>query len=96
MIEDEDIQAIDTSLKALISGETYFEYFVSQIEDNQEAVATQSPYTTGKILSIDYTLVFKVGFYPLKYKEWRSKDAAEKTWTAFKLNFSRAFKEVRE
>ena len=65
MLEDEDIQAIDTTLKAPINGETHFKDFVAQIEDNQEAVATQNMYTTGQILSIAYTLVFKVGFYPL-------------------------------
>ena len=31
------------SLKALINGETHFEDFFAQIEDNQEAVATTKP-----------------------------------------------------
>ena len=78
MLKDEDIQAIDTALKAPINGETHFKDFFAQIEDNQEAVATQNLYTTGKILSIDSTLVFKVGLYPFKYKEWRRKDAQTK------------------
>ena len=47
MLKDEDIQAIDTSLKAPINGENHFEYF-AQTKDNQEAVVTQNPYTTGK------------------------------------------------
>ena len=62
MLEDEYIQDIEMALKAQISGETHFEYFVTQIENNQEAVTTKNPYTTGQILSIAYTLVFKVGF----------------------------------
>ena len=35
MLEDEDIQVIDTELKAPINGKTHFEYFFAQIEDNQ-------------------------------------------------------------
>ena len=58
--------AIETALKLLINGNTNFEDFVAQIKDNQEVVATQKPYTTGKILSITYTLVFKVVLYPLE------------------------------
>ena len=61
-------QAIDTALKVPISGETHFGDFVAQIKDIQEAVSTQNPYTTRKILSIAYTLVFKVCFYPLGFK----------------------------
>ena len=66
MLKDEDIQAIGMALKAPINGKTYFEDFSAQIKDNQEAAATQNPYTTGQILSIAYTLVFKVVFYTLK------------------------------
>ena len=47
MLKDEYIQAIDTEMKAPINGETHFEYLVTQIEYNQEAVATQNLYTTG-------------------------------------------------
>ena len=35
MLEDEDIQAIETSLKAPINGENHFKYFVTQIKENQ-------------------------------------------------------------
>ena len=96
MIEDEYIQAIDTELKATTNGETHFEDFVAHIEYNQEAVATQKLYTTGQTLSIIYNLFFKVGFYPLECKEWRHKDAPDKTWTTFKINFAWSFKEVRK
>ena len=65
ILEDEYIQSIDTALKGLINGENHFEYFFSQIEDNQEAVAIKIPYITKQILSIAFTLVFKVGLYPL-------------------------------
>ena len=92
MLEDEGIQAIDTSLKALINGKTHFQYFFAQIKDNKEAGDTQNPYTTGQILSISYTLVFKVVIYPLKFKEWRRKYAPGKTCTTFKVHFSPAFK----
>ena len=68
VLEDEDIQAIDVALKTPINGETHFKYFIDQVEDNQEAVASNNPYTTGQIFSIAYTLVFKVGFYPLECK----------------------------
>ena len=96
MLKDEYIQAIDTEMKAPINGETHFEDFFSQIKDNQEALATQNPYTTRQILPIAYTVVFKVGFYPLKWKEGQRKDAPDKTWTTFKVHFARAFKEVRK
>ena len=96
ILEDEYIQSIDTALKGLINGETHFEYFFSQIEDNQEAVAIKIPYITKQILSIAFTLVFKVGLYPLECKEWWSKDATDKTWNTFKVYFYWAFQEVRK
>ena len=92
MLKDEDIQSIDTALKAPINGETHFEYFVTHIKGNQEAVATQNPYTIGQILSIAYTLVFKVGFYPLECKYWWCKDAPYETCITFKVHFDQAFK----
>ena len=96
MLEGEDIQAIDRALKALINGKTHFEDFIAHIKDHQESVTTQNPYTTGKILSIAYTLVLKAGLYPLECKECRRKEAPEKTWTTFKVYFSRAFNELRK
>ena len=68
VLDVEDIQEIGVSLNTPINGETHFIYFIDQVEDNQEAVASNNPYTTGKIFSIAYTLVFKVGFYPLECK----------------------------
>ena len=65
VLEDEDIQAIDVALKTPINGETHFGDFKAQIKDNQEVVESQNPYKNGQILSIAYTLVFNVGFYPL-------------------------------
>ena len=59
-------------------------------------MATKKRYTTGNIMFIAYTLFFKVGFYPIEWKEWRHKGAPKKTWTRFKINFDRAFKKVRE
>ena len=59
-------------------------------------MATQNPYTIRKNLSISYTLVFKVVYYYLKYKEWRHKEAPEITLTTFKVQFSWSFKELRK
>ena len=52
------------ALKASINGETHFEDFITHIENNQDVMATQNPYTTEQILSIAYTLVFRLGVYP--------------------------------
>ena len=88
ILEDKYIQAIDLAIKTPINVETHFKNFKAQIEDNQEEVAPQNPNTTEKILSIAYTLVFKVGFYPLKCKYWRRKSVSDKTWTNFKVHFA--------
>ena len=87
MLEYEDIQAMEMALKTPKNNETHFGDFVAQIKDNQEAVASQNTNTNKKIVSIAYTLVFKLGFYPLKFKEWRLKVAADKTWNNFKNRF---------
>ena len=85
--EDEYIQAIDMALETPINVEKNFREFFSHIKDNQEAVVTKNPYTNEQIISIANNLVFKVGFYSLKCKEWRSKATVDKTWNNFKVNF---------
>ena len=69
---------------------------MAQVEDHQEAVAVQNPYTAAQILSIAYNLVKDTGFYDEGCKEWKRRPVNEKTWPEFKLFFSREFKENRE
>ena len=44
-LTSQDIDEIDKRMKSQISGDTEFEYFVQRIEDRQEAMALQNPYT---------------------------------------------------
>ena len=87
---------MEMALKTPINRETHFGGVVAQIKDNQEAVASQNPNTNKEIVSIAYTLLFKLGFYHLKSKEWRLKVAADKTWNNFKVKFSQASNEAHE
>ena len=78
-------------MKSQISGDTEFEAFVQQIEDGQEAVALQNPYTDIQIVTIAKNLIESTGFYTMDFHEWNRTDKAQKTWVNFKLNFLRAF-----
>ena len=51
-LTSQDIDEINNLIKSPISGETEFETFVQKIEDGQEAVALQKPYTDTQILTI--------------------------------------------
>ena len=44
-LTSQDIDTIDKRMKSQISGDTEFEAFVQQIEDGQEAMDLQNPYT---------------------------------------------------
>ena len=54
-LTSQDIDEIDKRMKSQISGETEFEAFVQQIEEGQEAVALQNPYTDIQIVTISKT-----------------------------------------
>ena len=83
-------------MKIPISGETEFETFVQQIEDVQEAVALQNPYTDTQIVTIAENLIESTGFYSMDCREWNITDNALKTWVNFKVHFSRVFRENRD
>ena len=83
-------------MKSQISGDTEFEAFVQQIEDGQEAVALQNPYTDIQIATIAKNLIESTGFYTMDFREWNRTDKAQKTWGNFKLHFSRVFRENRD
>ena len=53
----QDIDDINKQMKIPISGETEFETFMQQIEDGQEAVALQNPYTNTQIFTITENLI---------------------------------------
>ena len=89
-----DIDNIDKQMKLPISGETEFETFVQQIEDGQEVVALQNPYTGTQIVTIKENLIESTGFYSMDCREWNITDNALKTWVNFKVHFSRAFRET--
>ena len=84
---------MDKRMKIPISGETEFETFVQQIEDGQEAVALQNPYTDTQIVTIAENLIESTGFYSMDCREWNRTDNALKTCVNFKVHFSRAFRE---
>ena len=67
-----------------------------QIEDAQEVVAIQNPYTAEQIISIAFTLVQQTGYYDQWCREWKRKATNDKTWNNFKLHFAREFKETRD
>ena len=68
------IDEIDKRMKSPISGETEFEAFVQQIENEQEAVALQNPYTDTQILTIAENLIESNGFYTMDCREWNRMD----------------------
>ena len=74
-------------MKIQISGVTEFEAFVQEIEDGQEAVALQNPYTDIQIVSIAKNLIESTDFYTMDCREWNRTDKAQKTWVDFKLHF---------
>ena len=56
-LTSQDIDDIDKRMKISITGETEFETFVQHIEDGQEAVALQNPYTDMQIVTIAENLI---------------------------------------
>ena len=61
-LTSQDIDKIDKRMKSQISGDTEFEAFVQKIEDGQEAVALQNPYTDIQIVTITKNLIESTGF----------------------------------
>ena len=59
------IDDIDKRMKISITGETEFETFVQQIEDIQEAVVLQNPYTTTQIVTNTENLIEGTGCYTM-------------------------------
>ena len=61
----QDINEIDKRMTSQISGDTEFEAFVKNIEDGQETVALQNPYTDIQIVTITEKLIESTGFYTI-------------------------------
>ena len=68
-LASQDIDDIDKRMKSQISGDTEFEAFVQQIENRQEAMALQTPYTDIQIVTIAENLIEKTGFYTMDCRE---------------------------
>ena len=60
-----DIDDIDKRMKIPIIRETEFETIVQQMEDGQEAMALQNPYTNTQIVIIKENLIESTGFYTM-------------------------------
>ena len=86
-LTSQDIDEIDKRMKSQISRDTEFEAFVHQIEDGQEAVALQNPYTDIQIVTITKNLIESTGLYTMDCHEWNRTDKAQKTWVNFKVHF---------
>ena len=95
-LKEEDVQDFDKALKTAISANTCFKDFVTQIEDNTDAVISQNPYSPAQIMSITYTIVNATGFYSLDFKNWRHKPAIDRTWANFKIFFAELFKDPQD
>ena len=65
---------------------------MQQIEDGQESVALQNPYTDTQIVTVAENLIESTGFYTMDCREWNRTDNAQKTWVNFKVHISRAFR----
>ena len=94
-LKEEDVQDFNKKLKTTISANICFEDFVTQIEDNTDAVISQNPYYPTQIVSIAYTIVNTTGFYFLYCKTWRHKPAIDQMRTNFKIFFAEVFKDER-
>ena len=68
-LTSQDINDIDKRMKIPITRETEFETFVQQIEDGQEAVALQNPYTDTQIVTIAENLIESTEFYTMDFCE---------------------------
>ena len=95
-LSDFEFQQNDLKIKTPITTETHFEDLVSQIETGRNTVVNQNPYSDPQIVSIAYTLIDTIGVHIDGCREWRRKNAVDKTWTQFKTHFSREFKDFRE
>ena len=76
------------------TAETLFEDFVEQIEFLGDAIATQVPCRPEQIVSIAFTLIYKLGLYYDGAKECRRKLAIDKSWDNLKECFAQEFHEV--
>ena len=90
-LTSQDIDEIDKRMKIQISEDTEFEAFVQQIEDGQEAMDLQNPYTDNQIVTITEKLTESTGFYTMECCEWNRTDKAQKTWVNFNYIFCGRF-----
>jgi hypothetical protein len=73
------------------------ENLFDQIETAAEyAEAANHPFSIQQIVTTGYLLIFATGLYTEECKLWNRRPLAEQTWVNFKLDFSRAHKELRE
>jgi hypothetical protein len=76
---------------------TPIENLFDQIEVAAEyAEAANHPFSVQQIVTTGYLLIFATGLYTEECKLWNRRPQAEQTWVNFKLDFSRAHKELRE
>ena len=73
------------------------EVLFDQIEDAIDfAAAGNTPFTNEQIVNSAYNLVFDTGMFTDECKEWRKKEATNKTWAEFKRKFTEAHQDLQE
>jgi hypothetical protein len=92
-----DLETNDAKMKAPYDSTQPIEVLFQQIEEAQEfAEAGEASYSQATLLNNAYILLFKTGQYKDACREWNRKQPANKTWAAFKADFTAANAELRE
>ena len=96
-ITPSSLEANDKAMRAPLDPIQPLEVFFTRLEECQEfASAGNSPYTAQQVLNIAYQTLFTSGVYGDGCKDWRRKEAAEKTWANFKAHFANEYLDLKE
>ena len=96
-ITPSSLAANDQKIREALDPSQPIEVFFTRIEECQEfASAGNTPYTPEQVLNIAYQTAFASGVYADGCKEWRRKNADQKTWAIFKQHFTNEYLDLKE
>lgn len=92
-----DLDANHERLRKAFDPSQAMEVLVDQVEDAVAfAKAAETPYTDPMVVSTAFTILQNTGVYPDAIREWKRKEANDRTWANFKLHFAAAHEEYRD
>ena len=96
-ISPTDLIDNDNRMKAPYDPTQPIELLFDQFDDAIElAAAANAAYTGPQIVAYAYNTILQTGLFTDACRDWRRRPAAQKTWPAFKADFSLAHQEMRE